>query len=62
MMRTPEQRSVVVDEVAKRKAYPSDRTDEPWALMQTVIPEPKAGGCPPSVDMRELPQVWWSPS
>lgn len=43
-----------MDGVARRKAYPSDLTDEQWELMQTVIPEPKAGGRPRSVDMREV--------
>lgn len=43
-----------MDEVAKRKAYPSDLTDEQWELMQAVIPEAKAGGRPRSVDMRDV--------
>lgn len=43
-----------MDGVAKRKAYPSDLTDAQWELMQTVIPEPKAGGRPRSVDLREV--------
>jgi putative transposase len=43
-----------MDEVAKRKAYPSDLTDEQWELMQIVIPEAKPGGRPRSVDMREV--------
>jgi putative transposase len=43
-----------MDGVVKRKAYPSDLTDAQWELMQTVIPEPKAGGRPRSVDMREI--------
>jgi putative transposase len=37
-----------------RKAYPSDLTDEQWELMQIVIPEPKSGGRPRSVNMREV--------
>jgi putative transposase len=43
-----------MDEVAKRKAYPSDLTDEQWELMQIVIPEAKPGGRPRSADMREV--------
>lgn len=43
-----------MDEVAKRKAYPSDLTDEQWELMQAVIPEAKSGGRPRSVDMRDV--------
>jgi putative transposase len=39
---------------AVRKGYPSDLTDEQWALIQIVIPEPKPGGRPRSVDMREV--------
>jgi putative transposase len=38
----------------KRKAYPSDLTDEQWALMEIVIPAAKPGGRPRSVDMREV--------
>lgn len=43
-----------MDDGAKRKAYPSDLTDEQWELIQIVIPEPKPGGRPRSVDMREV--------
>lgn len=43
-----------MDEVAKRKAYPSDLTDQQWELIQIVIPEPKPGGRPRCVDMREV--------
>jgi putative transposase len=38
----------------ERKAYPSDLTDEQWALMQIVIPDAKPGGRPRSVDLREI--------
>jgi transposase len=31
-------------EDTRRKPYPGDLTDEQWALIQVVIPEPKAGG------------------
>jgi putative transposase len=54
MIRAPERRSDVVVAVAKRKVYPSDLTDEQWELMQIVIPAPKPGGRPRSVDMREI--------
>ena len=43
-----------MDDGAKRKAYPSDLTDEQWELIAIVIPEPKPGGRPRSVDMREV--------
>src|SRR5437763_9196217 len=41
-------------EAMARKAYPSDLTDEQWELIQIVIPEPKIGGRPRAVDMREV--------
>jgi putative transposase len=34
--------------------YPSDLTDEQWALLAPYIPPPKPGGRPRSVDMRAL--------
>src|SRR5262245_14288203 len=37
-----------------RKPYPTDLTDGPWELMQVVIPDPRPGGRPRSVDMREV--------
>jgi putative transposase len=41
-------------EATARRAYPSDLTDEQWELIQIVIPEPKVGGRPRAVDMREV--------
>lgn len=44
-------------EVAARKPYPSDLTDEQWELIEIVIPEEKSGqkgGRPRSVNMREI--------
>lgn len=41
-------------EGAARKPYPSDLTDEQWALLEMTIPEPKPGGRPRAVDMREV--------
>jgi transposase len=35
-------------------SYPSDLTDEQWAAIAPLIPPPKRGGRPRSVDMREL--------
>lgn len=43
-----------MDDGTKRKAYPSDLTDGQWELIRIVIPEPKPGGRPRSVDMREV--------
>jgi putative transposase len=38
----------------KRKPYPSDLTDEQWALLEPLIPPAKPGGCPRKHDMREI--------
>jgi putative transposase len=37
-----------------RKPYPSDLTDEQWAVLQPLIPPAKPGGAPRTVDMREV--------
>ena len=37
-----------------RKPYPSDLTDEPWALIEPLVPEAKPGGRPREVDLREV--------
>lgn len=41
-------------ECPARKPYPSDLTNEQWELVEVVIPEPKPGGRPREVDMREV--------
>jgi putative transposase len=38
----------------ERKPYPSDVTDAPWELIELLIPKPKPGGRPRSVEMREV--------
>jgi len=38
----------------KRKRYPSDLTDQQWALLQTLIPDAKPGGRPRKHDLREV--------
>jgi putative transposase len=38
----------------KRKTYPSDLTDEQWAVLEELIPQAKPGGCPRQHDLREL--------
>ena len=38
----------------ERKPYPSDLTDEQWRLIKGLIPPPRSGGRPRSVDMREV--------
>ncbi len=37
-----------------RKRYPSDLTDDPWEVLQPLVPPAKPGGRPRSVDMREV--------
>jgi len=37
-----------------RKPYPSDLTDEQWAVLQDMIPDALPGGCPRKHPMREL--------
>lgn len=39
-----------------RKSYPSDLTDEQWAIMEPLIPAPRSdrGGRPRELDMREV--------
>jgi putative transposase len=37
-----------------RKAYPTDLTDEQWAILEPLIPPAKAGGAPRTVNMREI--------
>lgn len=36
------------------KRYPSDLTDDEWAILEPLIPPPKPGGRHRSVDMREV--------
>src|ERR1700758_4976522 len=47
----------MVQEDRSRKAYPSDLTDEQWAIVAPLIPPAKQsprGGSPRAVDMREV--------
>lgn len=37
-----------------RKQYPSDLTDDQWALLEPLIPNAKPGGRPRTVNMREI--------
>lgn len=37
-----------------RKAYKSDLTDKEWEIIKPLIPPPKPGGHPRTVDMREV--------
>src|SRR5262245_44192442 len=38
----------------ERKCYPTDLTDEQWALVRPLLPPAKPGGRPRSVDLREV--------
>jgi hypothetical protein len=37
-----------------RRAYPSDVSDEEWAILEPLIPPAKPGGRPRTTDMREV--------
>jgi putative transposase len=37
-----------------RKRYPSDLTDEQWAILEPLIPPAKSGGAPRKVNLREV--------
>ena len=37
-----------------RKPYPSDLTDEQWAILEPLIPPAQSGGRPRSIDMRQV--------
>lgn len=38
----------------EEKRYPSDLTDGEWAILEPLIPPPKPGGHPRTVNMREV--------
>lgn len=38
----------------ERKAYPTDLSDEEWAILEPLIPPAKSGGRRRSTDMREI--------
>lgn len=41
-------------QTSPRKSYPTDLTDEQWAILEPLIPPAKHGGRPRTVDMREV--------
>src|SRR5271155_1311182 len=41
-------------ETPVRKPYPTDVTDEQWAVLEALVPLGKPGGRPREVDMREV--------
>src|SRR5438309_10516507 len=38
----------------ERETYPSDLTDDQWAVLEPLLPGAKPGGRPRSVDLREV--------
>jgi putative transposase len=38
----------------RRRRYPTDLSDQQWALLAPLIPQPKPGGRPAVHDRREL--------
>jgi putative transposase len=38
----------------ERKPYPTDVTDEQWAIIEPLVPRPKRGGRPATVSRREI--------
>jgi putative transposase len=38
----------------RHQPYPTDLTDEQWDLLRPLLPKPKSGGRPQSVDLREV--------
>jgi putative transposase len=38
----------------ERKRYPSDLSDQEWEILEPLFPPPKPGGCPRSVNLREV--------
>jgi putative transposase len=47
-------KAVATRSPAVRKRYPSDLTDEQWALIEPLLPPAKPGGRPRKVDLREV--------
>ena len=39
---------------ARRKPYPSDLTDERWAILEPLIPRAEPDGRPRSIDLRQV--------
>ena len=39
---------------AQRRPYPSDLTDEQWALLKPLLTKPPGPGQPPTVELREV--------
>jgi putative transposase len=37
-----------------RRAYPTDLTDQEWAVLEPIVPQPKSGGRPAEHSRREI--------
>jgi transposase len=44
----------MADLARRTKRYPSDLTDEEWAVVEPLLPRPMRRGRPPGVDLREV--------
>lgn len=45
---------MTLQNISKRKPYPTDLTDKQWEIIAPLIPPPKWGGRPRETDMREI--------
>ena len=43
---------IKITEAMARKLYPTDLTDQQWHILKPLIPTPKAGGRPRTVNIR----------
>jgi putative transposase len=43
----------------RKRSYPSDISDEEWAILEPLIPPEKPGGRPRETDMREVINAIW---
>jgi len=43
-----------VEQVMRRAKYPTDLTDAQWKLIRPLLPKPKPGGRPRTVNLREI--------
>lgn len=40
--------------MTQRKSYPTDITNQQWQILAPLIPQPKTGGRPRSIEIREV--------
>ena len=45
---------IKITEAMARKLYSTDLTDQQWQILKPLIPTPKAGGRPRTVNIREV--------